>query len=139
LWVLVDRVHEVIALYGYNSGGAVMTLVLPLGLFIVVMIALYFVFSRPHRVPGRRPITGARPVAPAGNQAPSIAAATGFPTATSMGATEPLADRATPSAEVACTGDTAVASAQAADEGGAGTGDTASGEPTATRNPEETE
>jgi hypothetical protein len=51
LWVLVDLVdgvHGVIALYGYNSGGAAMTLVLPLGFFIVVMIVLYFVFSRPH-------------------------------------------------------------------------------------------
>ena len=35
----------------YPLGAQVMTLVLPLGLFIVVMIALYFVFSRPHTVP----------------------------------------------------------------------------------------
>ena len=49
--------HEVIppaALVGYNNGSAVMTLVLPLGFFILVMIALYFVFTRPHTVPGHR-------------------------------------------------------------------------------------
>jgi len=52
------------ASYNWNNGSAVMTLVLPLGFFIVVMAALYFVFARPHTVPGRRPVTGARPVAP---------------------------------------------------------------------------
>ena len=40
----------------YPVGAQVMTLVLPLGFFIVVMTALYFVFTRPHTVPGRRPI-----------------------------------------------------------------------------------
>ncbi len=91
--------HEVIppaALVGYNNGSAVMTLVLPLGFFIVVMIALYFVFTRPHTVPGHRPISGAKPVAPDTAAAPSIAAATGFPLATSTGGTEPLAERGTP-------------------------------------------
>ena len=48
----------------YPVGAQVMTLVLPLGFFIVVMTALYFVFTRPHTVPGRRPIRGARPIAP---------------------------------------------------------------------------
>jgi hypothetical protein len=80
----------------YPLGAQVMTLVLPLGLFILVMIVLYFVFSRPHTVPGHRPVTGARPVAPSGEAAAPIAAATGFPTATSAGGTEPLADRGTP-------------------------------------------
>ena len=47
-------------------------------------------------VPGHRPITGAKPVAPAPQTARDMAAATGFPTATSSGGTEPLADRATP-------------------------------------------
>ena len=86
------------ALAGYNNGSAVMTLVLPLGFFIVVMIALYFVFTRPHSVPGHRPVSGARPVAPDSEAAPGIAAATGFPLATSTGGTEPLADRHTPPA-----------------------------------------
>ena len=80
----------------YPLGAQVMTLVLPLGLFILVMIVLYFVFSRPHTVPGHRPISGARPVAPAAEAAAPIAAATGMPTATASGGTEPLADRGTP-------------------------------------------
>ncbi len=70
----------------YPLGAQVMTLVLPLGFFIVVMAALYFVFTRPHTVPGRRPIAGARPVAPADpGHAASLAAATGLPTATAGG------------------------------------------------------
>ena len=81
----------------YPLGAQVMTLVLPLGFFIVVMAALYFVFARPHTVPGRRPITGARPVAPADpGHAASLAAATGLPTATAAGGPEPLAGRGTP-------------------------------------------
>ena len=79
----------------YPLGAQVMTLVLPLGFFIVVMAALYFVFTRPHTVPGRRPIRGARPVAPADpGHAASLAAATGLPTA--AGGSEPLAGRGTP-------------------------------------------
>ena len=57
----------------YPLGAQVMTLVLPLGFFIVVMTALYFVFTRPHTVPGRRPIRGARPVAPAERGARGLA------------------------------------------------------------------
>jgi hypothetical protein len=79
----------------YPLGAQVMTLVLPLGWFIVVMIAMYFVFTRPHTVPGHQAIAGARPVAPAAGAA-ATAAATGFPTATSSAGTEPLADRGTP-------------------------------------------
>ena len=89
------------ALFGYSTSGAVLTLALPLGLFIVVMIGLYFVFRRrtePRRrpVPGHRPAAGAKPVAPDPRTARDMAAATGFPTAASAGAVEPLADRATP-------------------------------------------
>ena len=81
----------------YPLGAQVMTLVLPLGFFIVVMAALYFVFTRPHTVPGRRPVRGARPVAPADpGHAASLAAATGLPTATAAGGAEPLAGRGTP-------------------------------------------
>jgi hypothetical protein len=132
-------VHGVIALYGYSNGGAVLTLVLPLGFFIVVMIALYFVFSRPHTVPGHRPIAGARPVAPDSAAAPSIAAATGLPTATAAGGTEPLADRATPPVVGAGSGEAADGTGQAGDGTTTATGDTASDESAATGNPEETE
>ena len=80
----------------YPLGAQVMTLILPLGWFIVVMIGMYFVFTRPHTVPGHRPITGARPVHPGAEAAGGTAAATGFPTATSTGGPEPLSDRGTP-------------------------------------------
>ena len=94
--------HSVIAAVSvtyYPLGAQVMTLVLPLGFFIVVMAALYFVFTRPHTVPGRRPIAGARPVASADpGHAASLAAATGLPTAPASGASEPLAGRGTPPA-----------------------------------------
>ena len=93
----------------YPLGAQIMTLVLPLGWFIVVMIALYFVFTRPHTVPGHQRVAGARPVAPAAGASAPIAAATGFPTATSSAGTEPLADRATPPVVGARAGDTGVA------------------------------
>jgi hypothetical protein len=94
-----DRVHTVIppeAILGYTTGGAVLTLVLPLGFFIVVMAAFFLIFSRPHTVPGHRERGQARPEAPDAAVAAPIAAAAGFPTATSAGGPEPLADRATP-------------------------------------------
>jgi hypothetical protein len=83
-----------------------MTLVLPLGWFIVIMIAMYFVFTRPHTVPGHQAIRGTRPVAPVAGAAAPTAAATGFPTATSAAGTEPLAGRDTPPAVGARAGDT---------------------------------
>ena len=91
--------HEVIPLaasYNWNNGSAVMTLVLPLGFFIIVIAAMYVVFTRPHTVPGRRPITGARPVAPDAQTARDMTAAVGFGTAPSAGGKAPLADRGTP-------------------------------------------
>ena len=80
----------------YPLGAQIMTLVLPLGFFIVVMTALYFVFTTPHTIPGRRPIIGARPVAPDARTARDMSAAIGFPTAPSGGGKAPLADRGTP-------------------------------------------
>jgi hypothetical protein len=71
-------------------------LVLPLGFFIVVMAAFYLVFTRPHTVPGHREGVLARPQAPDPGTAAPMAAAAGFPTATSAGGPEPLADRGTP-------------------------------------------
>jgi len=129
-------VHEVIppaALVGYNNGSAVMTLVLPLGFFIVVMIALYFVFTRPHTVPGHRPVSGAKPVAPDSAAAPSIAAAAGFPLATSTGGTEPLAERGTPPVVGAASADAPTASDEAAPASDqAAPGGTESGTPAST-------
>jgi hypothetical protein len=90
----------------YPLGAQIMTLVLPLGWFIVVMIGMYVVFTRPHTVPGHQAIARARPVAPAAEASAPIAAATGFPTATSSAGTEPLADRGTPPVVGARSGDT---------------------------------
>jgi hypothetical protein len=112
-------VHEVIPLaasYNWNNGGAIMTLVLPLGFFIVVMTALYFVFTRPHTVPGRRPIAGARPVAPDPQTARDMTAAVGFGTAPSGGGKAPLTDRGTPPAVGVRTEEALQAAAQEAAE-----------------------
>jgi hypothetical protein len=95
----------------YPLGAQIMTLVLPLGWFILIMIAMYFVFSRPHTIPGHQPISGARPVAPQPGTAAAAATAAGFPTATGGGGPEPLTDRGTPPAVGAGSGGTAVGSA----------------------------
>ncbi len=113
----MQSVISAVSVTYYPLGAQVMTLILPLGFFIIVMIGLYFVFTRPHTVPGRRPIAGARPVAPADpGRAASLAAATGLPTATAAGAPEPLAERGTPP-PVGVRTEEAVQ--QAADEGAA--------------------
>lgn len=49
----MHSVIEAVSVSYYPVGAQVMTLVLPLGFFIVVMTALYFVFTRPHTIPGR--------------------------------------------------------------------------------------
>ena len=100
----------------YPLGAQVMTLVLPLGFFIVTMAALYFVFTRPHMVPGRRPIAGARPVAPDARTARDMTAAVGFGTAPSGGGRAPLADRGTPPAVGARSDEKLAAAAQEAAE-----------------------
>jgi hypothetical protein len=124
-------VHAVIPLamsYNWNNGAAVQTLVLPLGFFIVVMAALYFVFARPHTVPGRRPIAGARPVAPDPQTARDMTAAVGFGTAPSGGGKAPLADRGTPPAVGARTDEALQAAAQEAAEEAKAAGDKVAGE-----------
>ncbi len=131
--------HGVIPLaapYGWNNGGAVMTLILPLGFFIVVMIALYFVFTRPHTVPGRRPIAGARPVAPDPQTARDMSAAVGFGTASSAGGTAPLADRGTPPVVGARSEDNTASDDSAGDTAA---GDTAAGDAGSTEGSEDQE
>ncbi len=123
--------HAVIPLamsYNWNNGAAVQTLVLPLGFFIIVMAALYFVFARPHTVPGRRPIAGARPVAPDPQTARDMTAAVGFGTAPSGGGKAPLADRGTPPAVGVRTDEALQAAAQEAAEEAKAAGDTVAGE-----------
>ena len=123
--------HEVIPLavsYNWNNGAALQTLILPLGFFIVVMTALYFVFARPHTVPGRRPIAGARPVAPDPQTARDMTAAVGFGTAPSGGGKAPLADRGTPPAVGVRTDEALQAAAQEAAEEAKAAGDKVAGE-----------
>jgi hypothetical protein len=124
-------VHAVIPLamsYNWNNGAALQTLILPLGFFIVVMAALYFVFARPHSVPGRRPVTGARPVAPDPQTARDMTAAVGFGTAPSGGGKAPLADRGTPPAVGVRTDEALQAAAQEAAEEAKAAGDKVAGE-----------
>jgi hypothetical protein len=45
----------------WNAGGSIMTFYFPIGLFLVVATLLYLVLTRPHTVPGRKPLTFARP------------------------------------------------------------------------------
>lgn len=123
--------HAVIPLavsYNWNNGAALQTLILPLGFFIVVMAALYFVFARPHTVPGRRPIAGARPVAPDPQTARDMTAAVGFGTAPSGGGKAPLADRGTPPAVGVRTDEALQAAAQEAAEEARAAGDKVAGE-----------
>jgi hypothetical protein len=114
--------------YNWNNGAALQTLILPLGFFIVVMAALYFVFARPHTVPGRRPIAGARPVAPDPQTARDMTAAVGFGTAPSGGGKAPLADRGTPPAVGVRTDEALQAAAQEAAEEAKAAGDKVAGE-----------
>jgi hypothetical protein len=140
-------VIAVVNLSYYPLGAQIMTLVLPLGWFIVVMITMYFVFTRPHTVPGHQALAGARPVAPPAGASAPIAAATGFPTATSSAGAEPLADRGTPPVVGARSGETAFEQAEeaaperASDEAafGGGSDETASTEAPDTGKPEDTE
>ena len=123
--------HAVIPLassFNWNNGAALQTLILPLGFFIVVMAALYFVFARPHTVPGRRPIAGARPVAPDPQTARDMTAAVGFGTAPSGGGKAPLADRGTPPAVGVRTDEALQAAAQEAAEEAKAAGDKVAGE-----------
>jgi hypothetical protein len=56
------------ALFGYSPSGPVLTLVLPLGLFVVLMIGMTVVFHREHAMPGRQP-AGNRVVPPTADAA----------------------------------------------------------------------
>ncbi len=115
------------AILGYNTGGAVMTLVLPLGFFILVMAAFFLIFTRPHNVPGHREGVGpARPVPPPSGTAHGLAAAAGMPIAPSGGGPAPLTDRGTPPVVGAARG-----AAEDAVTGDAGADETASTEGTA--------
>jgi ribose/xylose/arabinose/galactoside ABC-type transport system permease subunit len=40
----------------WSSGGSLLTFYFPVGLFIVVAVSLYLELSRPHAIPGRKPL-----------------------------------------------------------------------------------
>ena len=107
----------------YPLGAQVMTLVLPVGFFIVVMMALYAIFSTAHTIPGRRPIARAQPVAPEPGTARDLYAASGFPTAPSAGGKAPLADRAPPPVAGARAGEETESPEDASDEAAFGAGE----------------
>jgi hypothetical protein len=43
----------------WTQAGAIMTFAIPVGIFIVVATWLYFIFTRPHAVPGHRELVPA--------------------------------------------------------------------------------
>jgi len=68
-------VHDVIAQSpsgAWSSGGAILTFVFPMLLFIIVAVGLYILYTKPSVVPGRR--------APAGNQPVTYTPIPGNPT-----------------------------------------------------------
>jgi hypothetical protein len=127
------------AILGYTTGGAVMTLVLPLGFFILVMVAFFFVFTRPHTVPGhRKDVAPARPVPPPAGTAHGLAAAAGMPIAPSGGGPAPLADRETPPV-VGAAKDAAPTAGPAAEAKDAAAGDTGADGTSSATDPEASE
>jgi len=77
--------HLILADFGndWSLAGSIMTFAIPVGLFVVVATILYFLYTRPHTVPGHRDL------APAGGRhtagAPQPAAAQPPPAAPPAG------------------------------------------------------
>jgi hypothetical protein len=46
----------------WSSAGALLTFYFPLGLFIVIAVVLYLQFSRPHTIPGLKPLAASASV-----------------------------------------------------------------------------
>ena len=64
----------------WTLAGSVMTFAIPVGLFVVVAAILYFLYTRPHTVPGHRELVAAsasRAQAPAAGGAAQAPAAGG--------------------------------------------------------------
>jgi len=71
----------------WSSGGAILTTVIPMLLFIIVAVGLYILYTKPSVVPGRR--------APAGEHPVSYTSVPGNPVATEVPG-NPTADSAMP-------------------------------------------
>jgi hypothetical protein len=59
----------------WTLAASIMTFAIPVGLFVIVATILYFLYTRPHAVPGHRELVpagaAAKPAAPAvGTEAP---------------------------------------------------------------------
>jgi hypothetical protein len=88
-------VHELILATSpsgdWTLAASIMTFAIPVGLFIVVATTLYFLYTRPHVVPGHRDLVlagagaatsaPAVPAAPAASAAPAAEAASEAPAA----------------------------------------------------------
>lgn len=44
----------------WNAGGSILTFYFPIGLFVVVAAILWLLFTRPHTIPGQRPLALSR-------------------------------------------------------------------------------
>ena len=78
-----------------TDGGAVLTFAFPVGLFVVVSVILYLLFSRPHRrVPSQRALVPAGGDLPSADAARAAAIVAGLPTAAGGGGAESAAEPA---------------------------------------------
>jgi hypothetical protein len=67
----------------WTQAAAIMTFAIPVGLFVIVAIVLYFLYTRPHAVPGHREL------APAGASGRHVAGASGRHAAPPPAGTQP--------------------------------------------------
>jgi hypothetical protein len=99
-------VHELILATSpsgdWTLAASIMTFAIPVGLFIVVATTLYFLYTRPHEVPGHRDLVlagaGAGTSASAAPAAPAASAAPAAPAAEAA-SEAPAADKATEDTE----------------------------------------
>ncbi len=77
----------------WTLAGSIMTFAIPVGLFVVVATALYFLYTRPHVVPGHRDLV------PAGRHAAAAAPAAAAPAAAVPPAAAPPAAPPSPEAQ----------------------------------------
>jgi hypothetical protein len=74
----------------WTLAGSIMTFAIPVGLFVIVATALYFLYTRPHVVPGHRDLV------PAGRHAAGAAPAAAAPSAAAPPPAAPPSPEAQP-------------------------------------------